>query len=138
MKTDQTSTFYVARTSSKTALKKSLLLFVLAILLVPNIGSSKKLREIDQTGKTTFFMTSNDLKNFCNGNDFQQGICFGFIVGVNDLGVNTSFCTPTNVTAGQLRDIVIKFLNDNPAELHKPAVANAMFALRNVFPCNRY
>ena len=52
--------------------------------------------------------------------EFNQGVCFGLISGYFD-GVLMTYTCPKDhpdITRGQIRDIVIKFLKDNPGERH--------------------
>jgi len=42
---------------------------------------------------------------------------------------------PRGVTKGQYQSIVKKYLNDNPAELHKDADVLVLSALQQAFPC---
>jgi hypothetical protein len=85
------------------------------------------------------FNTGNNLKSDCfreNGT-FNSGFCMGYIIGVAD---NNSYkiCAPGGqggVTQGQFRDIVKKYLNDNPAQLHRDADILVLNALQQAFPC---
>lgn len=82
------------------------------------------------------FMSGNQLKDHCNKADnlVSAGLCMGYVEGVADAN-SFLFCTPPGVTVGQIRDVVKKYLNDNPAQLHKPGDDLATEALRSAFPC---
>lgn len=104
----------------------------------------------------------NSLLNFCNyelqlydgveisaADQVKAGFCTGFITGVGDLNTtlneiqkdkNAGFvgspCMPTGVTTGQVVRVVVKFLKDNPENLHMPAAALTIGAIRKAFPCH--
>jgi hypothetical protein len=87
------------------------------------------------------FNSGNDLLENCNhrgSGDYDSGACTGYIVGVVDTLAfipGSGFCMPLHVTKGQVADIVIKRLRDNPADRHYIAAATASAALRDAFPC---
>ena len=72
------------------------------------------------------------------------GRCMGLIQGVR----NTAFiyqemfkeskitCVPNNVDNVQVARIIVKYLNENPEQLHKDDALVAIFALQKTFPCN--
>jgi hypothetical protein len=103
-------------------------LFLLLILALPLAANS-------QGGN---FQNGNKLKTHCaKEGGFSDGFCMGYIIGVAD---NRSFyiCAPGGsggVTQGQFTDIVKKYLNDNPAQLHKDADVLVLDALTQAFPC---
>ena len=84
----------------------------------------------------TQFETGNKLKADCDKSDgsFSASYCFGYIIGAADANAS-SICTPSRVTKGQVFDIVKKYLNDNPAQLHKDADVLVLNALQQAFPC---
>jgi hypothetical protein len=107
-------------------MKKLSLLLLLALPLVAN----------SQGGN---FQSGNKLKTHCAQKDsiFDSAFCMGYIIGVAD---NNSFliCAPGGsggVTQGQFTDIVKKYLNDNPAQLHRDADVLVLDALKQAFPC---
>jgi hypothetical protein len=85
-------------------------------------------------------MTGNELKRNCGDTGAKYGLCVGFVVGVVD-GVlidsppDSIICVPDGVSHGQMKDIVLKYMNDNPANLHFPAALLVFFALGEAFPC---
>lgn len=82
------------------------------------------------------FFTGNDLLNRINSSDaFERGIGLGFVMGVFDATHSAVHCPPTTVTAGQVRDMVTKTLNDAPAARHLAAEGFVTYALRNAWPC---
>jgi hypothetical protein len=82
------------------------------------------------------FISGNDLLK--NMNDTSIGIrmhSLGFVVGVHDAFEGDLICAGSNVTAGQLRDVVHKFLTENPAQRNQSAVVLSAAALSIAFPC---
>ena len=113
----------------KDASKEMKKLFLLLLLVLPLAANSQ--------GGT--FLNGNKLKTDCAQKDgfFDNGFCMGYIIGVAD---NRSFyiCSPGGsggVTAAQYTDIVKKYLNDNPAQLHRDADVLVLDALTQAFPC---
>lgn len=89
-------------------------------------------------------LTGNQLAEYCrNGADRNPG-CFYYIQGVVDAQVelHSAFrialiCFPSKVTNGQIAQIVAKYLNDTPSELHFPATTLVSNALHKAFPCEK-
>ena len=46
------------------------------------------------------------------------------------------YCPPSGVAVGQMQLIIVKYLRDRPAELHKPFILLAINALKEQFPCS--
>ena len=73
---------------------------------------------------------------------YLHGICTGYILGVAEaldgpergLG-NFRFCTPEGVTNGQLKDVVVKWLQVRPQHRHFTGSSLIAAALRDAFPC---
>jgi len=64
--------------------------------------------------------------------------CDGYIAGVADtLEMTRTICIPPRVTSGQLVDVVIKFLKDNPESRHYAGASEATIALGRAFPCQK-
>ena len=103
-------------------------LFLLLLLILPLAANS-------QGGN---FRSGNKLKTECfSDSPVERGLCMGYVIGVAD---NNSFliCAPSGsggVTVGQFRDIVKKYFDDNPAQLHKDADVLVLSALQQAFPC---
>lgn len=107
-------------------------------------------------------LTGNELLAICeqSENDLaQSGFCMGYVLGavegikwgvsvplmmggkstesVEETGnVLLGFCLSPDATLGQFRDIVMKFLRDNPASRHDSARFLVQMAMRDAFPCN--
>ena len=82
------------------------------------------------------FRMGNNLKNECQSNApiTDQTYCIGYIAGVSDVNKGTGkFCLPPGVTQGQLQDVVSKYFNERPENLHYSADSLIIGA----FPCDR-
>ena len=99
--------------------------------LVEHCNSAIKLYEGENSASTT--------------TEIGAGLCLGVLDGFRSLNTfyeavlekdQLFFCIPTGVTNGQLAKVVVKYLNDNPSELHEPATALIWTALFEAFPCN--
>jgi hypothetical protein len=86
-------------------------------------------REVADTGRGATSKTSV----------FEQGICIGTVAALVDGGSilmqDLAFCTPKDVTYGQATSVVVKYMNNNPEQLHSPLSVLAMVALRDTWPC---
>lgn len=67
--------------------------------------------------------------------------CFGFLSGVEELneflGPAKQYCRPGRITLVQMKAIVEKYLQTNPAKLHLPFAGLAIEALKSAFPCGK-
>jgi hypothetical protein len=66
--------------------------------------------------------------------------CIAYIQGLNAMhGFVTPrlYCAPDSVTCGQMQAVIIKYLRDNPAQLHSPFHILALTALGLAFPCQK-
>ena len=97
--------------------------------------------------------TGNTLLEHCESGDKQDGdlqinamkagLCFGYIEGAADILAFDAAafpnrrleCTPKEVTRGQERDVVVKYLRDHPEERHESAALLVLHALTTAFPC---
>ncbi|HAD86585.1 MAG TPA: hypothetical protein DCG48_04415 [Rhodospirillaceae bacterium] len=93
-----------------------------------------------------FFETGNSLYSDCEGEDFKKFKCFGYVVGAYDMhafmaaaikrsGGKQVICGPDGLTVGQMRDVVVKYLKDNPDKRHHPASILAFAAFADAWPC---
>jgi hypothetical protein len=88
--------------------------------------------------------SGNDLYAACkSGDDIEIGMCIGFITGVTS-GVQTdreiakvppAWCIRKGVTQGQMRDITLKFMEDDPSIRDQDAAGIVIFAMARAFPC---
>ena len=99
-------------------------------LLVPALASAEfKTGQQIQSGLQDWYSKpSNDIVN--------AAVSFGYVLGVYDAltGV-TMFCPPNNVSQGQVVQVVLKFLNQNPEKLHFSADSLVVKALQQAWPC---
>lgn len=88
--------------------------------------------------------TGNQILRDCNqGNDWPSGSCFGRIIGsVDGFRVKAAldktglpFCIPEGVTNGQVVDIVVRWVRDQPAKRHYNYEVITGLALKEAFPC---
>jgi hypothetical protein len=90
-------------------------------------------------------MNYQDLSHAFNG-----GFCGGFIDGVIDSqnmqeasdklqkrSHALSFCLPQEGTNGQYVQVFVKYLDDHPEELHRPAALLLVESLVKAFPCGK-
>lgn len=82
-------------------------------------------------------LKGNDLSHYCdqNADAVATGICIGYISGIADSLVDV-LCIPPDVEAGQLVKQTVKFMNENPAQLHHDAAPIVGAALQEGFPCS--
>ena len=84
------------------------------------------------------FITGNDLQRACLSRD---NMCVGFIGGIADaMGAGNIIngyraCLPAGVELGQVKDIVIQYLNANTQTRHLSAGGLVADAISNAFPC---
>lgn len=88
------------------------------------------------------FATGNGLyQDLTSADPFTRGTALGYIAGVADAGETGPvqgfrFCLSSrDITAGQLRDIVKRYLDQYPAERHDLASRLTAKALAQAFPC---
>jgi hypothetical protein len=87
-----------------------------------------------------------------SSNTYARGICLGYVEGVADAGEQQAlagasvsgdastlgtwrWCIPTGAALGQARELVVKFLRENPAERHLAAAGIVASALQRAWPC---
>lgn len=85
------------------------------------------------------FNDGNALFNACSndGGYYKEGQCLGYVTGVFDSFEGVYVCAPEHVTAGQAKDIVVKYLTEHPEKRHEPAAFLVGSALNDVFPCKK-
>lgn len=94
-------------------------------------------------------MTGNELASRCSEGASPQddAYCLGYFDGFVDgdlVGrysaprpIPASFCPPSTITLGQVRNVVLRYLKENPAQTHKMALELVADALKQAFPCRR-
>jgi hypothetical protein len=70
---------------------------------------------------------------------FQQGICLGVVAGLMDVGrylkPDLAFCPPQGANYVQATRIVVKYMEENPRDLHEHLTVLISFVLRKTWPC---
>jgi hypothetical protein len=90
--------------------------------------------------------TGNSLLDYCQSPSGTPGwgVCRGYISGVLDalqaeeavLQRPTLFCIPHGATVGQLADVAIQFLDQNPGKRHLDAASIIWTGMIKAFPCS--
>jgi hypothetical protein len=83
--------------------------------------------------------TGNDLLEKCRHDDsIKDTGCMmfiqGFINGAEAFAPKRYFSVPNEATLGQVRDVVLKYIVDHPAERHQLAGVLITWALHDAFP----
>ena len=84
----------------------------------------------------------NELLTLCNsGYDFSQGMCLGYVRGLS-VGVDMmlalqdkKICYPSNITVGQMKDVVAAYIRRNPDKRHESNLILFMRATIEAWPC---
>ena len=98
-----------------------------------------------------FALTGNELLDRCRHWDSGEpgedvagaGFCLGYTEAVSNVMFDHNVhgfqaCLPgeaTGITVGQLRDIIVRYLEEHPADRHHLASSVAAKALSDAFPC---
>lgn len=81
------------------------------------------------------YQSGNKLKTDLN-DKYGEMFAMGYIVGATEvLRDYKDVCIADGVTQGQLKDVVKKYLDENPESLHEAAYVLVYSALRKVWPC---
>ena len=86
-------------------------------------------------GSCQFSVKDTEDRNH-NENTFEawrDGFCVGLVAGVGYASPHV--CPDENVTSGQEKRVVLKYLQDHPEELHLEATVLVEKALAKAFPC---
>lgn len=86
--------------------------------------------------------TGNDLLSMCSSEDIaDQFMCLGYVRGLW-AGADTLFvskditlCLPDTVKLGQMRDLIVLWLQRHPAERSKHAIITTMLAMNDAWAC---
>ena len=71
------------------------------------------------------------------------GYCLGYMQGHIDFqqyleknfNPDIEYCFPIDVSVSQLAKVAVKYLENNPNKLHKPAIEVSLAAFTEAFPC---
>ena len=83
------------------------------------------------------FLSGNGLLSDMQGSTVEKAIALGYVMGVSDTLTNATVCPPSNVTAGQVQDIIKNHLEANPAIRHYTADSIVRNKLEEVWPCRK-
>jgi hypothetical protein len=97
---------------------------LIALLMIPAMAHAE-------------FETGNKLyQNMTSSSNMEKMYAIGYIAGVFDAYHSVYHCPPTsNVTLGQVNDIVKAYLDANPAQRHRTADQLVKEALQKTWPC---
>jgi hypothetical protein len=65
----------------------------------------------------------------------RDGVAFGYVIGVHDALSGSVICSGDNVTQGQVINVVLKYMRQNPEVLDRSADQVVAAALKAVWPC---
>jgi len=79
------------------------------------------------------WVDGNELYDSCTSDNlFKAASCLNYVIGALD--GNPSIKTPASATRGQVRDVVVKYLKDHPADRDLPAGFLVYLAVRDAWP----
>ena len=84
------------------------------------------------------FWTGNKLYERMTSSDMTDRIqAMGYVMGVYDVAVHALFCpgNETNITVGQVRDMAMNWLANNPHRRNESAEKLVTEAFKQVWPC---
>ena len=109
---------------------------ILAILLcLPTSLYAEDVKKHD--ARNLAFFNGNMLYSYLSSDsDYWEG--FGYILGVTDaLTYDGNHCREKAITTGQIKDVVIAYLEKHPEERHYSAPSIIYNALQEALPCNK-
>ena len=82
------------------------------------------------------FLTGNKLyDSLISEQTVERLYALGYITGVHDSLEGSNHCSPTNATAGQVRDVVRRYFDQNPEFRNFDADILVRVALSKAWPC---
>jgi Rap1a immunity proteins len=81
------------------------------------------------------FIDGNKLLSDMNGTHGTQMSALGYVMGVADALQGAVVCLPTNVTGGQIHDMIKNYLNNVPRDRNLSADSIVARVLKDVWPC---
>lgn len=84
------------------------------------------------------YLTGTELLSYCESSTVSHTgtWCLGYILGVwHTTALQRQACPPINVTAGELRSAVVRYLQQDRAALERQPVELVLQALGEAFPC---
>jgi hypothetical protein len=121
----------IARTIHAAAL--TLLLSSPAVMAEPDTSSGNFMLPHCEQNPTAPGTTQSEI--------MYWSICSGIITALATVGPlmrpELAICVPKGTTRGQWQSVVVKYLRDHPAQLHKEFIALAAVALLDAWPCGQ-
>jgi hypothetical protein len=119
----------------RTSMKKTLASIVVASIISLTVAAMA-------AETTSAYINAITLLRICRSPDLTlQGECIGYIKGVSDRlddapPEQRKVCAPPGITAGQLRDVVVRFLRRQTRTWQNNSGSSIVdVALRSAFPC---
>lgn len=83
------------------------------------------------------FYSGNDLLEKLDNNSsvVQRMFALGYVAGVLDTVIGVQVCPPDQVQIGQAKDVVHRWLQNNPDKRQFSASSIVIFALKQSWPC---
>lgn len=81
------------------------------------------------------FYSGNKLLELMQGSHTEQMAALGYVIGAADATRGVGHCIPSQVTAGQVNDMVKQQLENNPSLRHITADIHVVYALGKAWPC---
>ena len=121
-------------------------------LIVLGIALSLASSSAEAQGSVWLFITGNSLATYCRdfllvrrnaaASDDQQlqryAACLSYVAGVSDAltveGIR-HFCLPFRSDSGDITEVVAKYLEQHPDELHMSAYTLVVQSLASAYPC---
>lgn len=127
-------------------MKRLIPMLYLLILLIPSSVHSQNIIDGNMLLNECSFELKDNIPNSDSVGLAHRAFCIGYLSGVKNLGSlyaawiqgtqkKPLFCTPYEVTTGQIIRVVVKFLNDHPERLHEHALFMVVDAMGQAFPC---
>ena len=120
---------------------------ILAIctMSLATLGSADLVQAAGMDGNGLLSNCQRALRAFGEGDtsarSLEAGICLGYAAGYRDaldyqkLYTPIEICIPDAATNGQIMRVLVKFLEENPEQLHQNAGALAFAALKIAYAC---
>lgn len=84
------------------------------------------------------FISGNDLFSYLSDEGVgRRMMALGYVAGVLDANLTIHICPPADVQLGQARDVVYKWMLENPDKRHLPAHIIASYSLSLSWPCKQ-
>lgn len=122
------------------------------LVLLPTVRAEEKWNWHDDGNSLLTFCSLEvrlfDGDSLTGAEQVEAGYCVGYVTAVGDVLTTTGeiqkdkgikliepVCVPKSVPTGQVIRVLVKYLKENPEQLHYPADVLTIGALRRAFPC---